>query len=104
MATTFFFGPYYWPNVNLAPGRPHNFNIGPDDRLNGPAVAYASGYPITNLRNTNFTLYLHDTSITQVDIGHGDIDNIQTYVWATFANDGDATIPAYSAYFTVTHP
>jgi hypothetical protein len=104
MATTFVFGPYYWPNTNLAPGQAHNFLIGPADVLNAPGVAHASGYPVTNLRNTNFALYLHDMSTSQVDIGHGDISNIQTYVYATFVNDGAATVPAYTAWFTVIRP
>jgi hypothetical protein len=100
MATVEVFGPYIW-DVTIPVGQPHNFLIGPDDRLAGPRVIHATASPGTHLRRTPFALYLHDMSVAKMDVGHGDISNILTTVYATFVNSGTETINSYAAYFSV---
>jgi hypothetical protein len=41
MSNTLVFGPYVW-SVNTPVGQPHNFLIGPDDRLSTPSVVHTT--------------------------------------------------------------
>lgn len=102
MATVTQWGPYFFYD-NILPRAAANRSWGPDPAFNVGGTYTVTGHPATNLRNTNYSLWVSDMSISSVDLGQGDIGSVQTSLYAMFFNSGNAgkgAIRTRSAYIT----
>jgi len=105
VATILHWGPYYfYPPGGMPVGGAYNVVWGPDDRFGGGCTVNVSGTPLTHLRNTLVAVWVSDMSLAATDIGHGDIDNVQHTLYATFGNSGLDVVNTINAWVTITKP
>ena len=49
-------------------------------------------------------MWVHDASVGVTDIGHGDISQYKTTLYATFVDSGADVIQDYVVYLTICNP
>lgn len=92
----------YFVVQNIPVGARRELIWGPDSYFNQGTFS-VTAHPVTNIRQTLFWLTVDDISAGKKDIGAGDIDNIQSYLWVKVRNSGLAgqgNVNSYTVYLT----
>ena len=88
MATTDHWKYYYQHAPGIPPRQVLNVVWGPSGAFNEGTFT-VTAHPNPRLRNTGYYMWVSDMSMGAVDIGVGDISNIQKTLHATFFNSGN---------------
>lgn len=92
----------YYITQNVPPGERRELTWGPSSYF-AEGTFTITAHPIADLFHTLFWLTVDDISMGTIDVGAGDISNIQSYLWVKVRNDGYAfqgTVKSYTVYVT----
>jgi hypothetical protein len=87
----------------LAPGQSDAFSWGPNNELSQGSFTITLHPKPGGVKRTYFWLTTSEVSIGKYDSGTPPVDNVETYFWAKFTNNGLAgqgTVKEFTVYLT----